>query len=220
MHVKRTKNGFVSIIQNGIVDRIECSYGESCTIYFYHIPPKKINIALSSFNLQYGIPVSDDGRTLFISSWEDGISAYDTLSGSIRWRLKIKKATSIIVYSAYVVLQKQGESLIKIDIENGTVLDTLRSGTIQRQFELLNPYILVDSIRARLSVVDTDRMCVVKQYGRDIVNPRKCLSLLIQNAMLQEGTVSIQGIEQYPDGDHTKDRQYEFYRVIDSNFLG
>lgn len=218
MQVEGTTNGFVSIIENGIIDRIVCTYHENCTVYFHNQPPRVLNICCSSYNFQYGIPVAEDGKTLFVSSWEDGLDAYDISSGSLRWRFKSKKITSIAVYPAYLVAQKMGEALVKIDITNGDVLASLRSGTIQKQFELIDSYLLVDSVRGKLSIVDTEQMRVVRQYGKNVVNPAKCLSMLIRNGTLQNGVITIQGLEQYPNGHCTASEPKPFSRVIDTDF--
>ena len=217
MHVIDIGNGFTSVIDNGVVDRITCHYGASCVAYFFDRPPQKLNLHLSPYNAQYGTPVSDDGQMLFISSWEEGIVAYSILSNSVCWTLKCKRITSIVVGSSYLVALKKGEMIIKIDINTGRILSEIKSSTIERLFELNNDLILVAAVRGKLSVIDTGTMRIVKQYSKKVVNPANCLSLTIQKATLQNGTLTVYGFEEYPNGDYTACGCKDFLRIIDTD---
>ena len=218
MRIKYIENGFITTIENEIVEKVVCKYDGICTVCFYDKPPKELNIGCSFYNSQFGIPVSDDGRILFVSSWEYGLFAYDIMSGSVLWQLKDKKITSIVVHPTYVVTRKDTSSIIKLKIENGEMLAEIRSGTIVQQFDLGGSYILVNSIRGKLSIIDTDKMLVVKKYASKIVNPSNCLSFLIQDAVLQDYELTISGVEEYPDKDYKASGQKYFSRIIDNDF--
>jgi hypothetical protein len=220
MRIELVDGGFNEVIKNAVIKEVFCDYNGSCTVHFYEKPPKKLNIGCSSYNRQYGIPVSEDGRTLFISNWETGLFAYDIMSGSVVWHLKDCKITSIVVCQTYVVTQKFGTSIIKLDIGSGEILSEIKSGTIETQFFLNGSYILVNSIKGKLVVVDTDKMTVVKKYNPKVVNPSNSLSILIQNAVLDGNRLSIAGLEDDGQGASLGIiNQRAFARVIDTNFI-
>ena len=219
MRIEHIENGFLTIFENKIVDKVLCKYDESCTIIFHDKSCKELKLNFSSYNSQYGIPVSEDGRILFVSSWEEGLFAYDIASGSVIWHLKTSRITSIVVHPTYVSTQKYGESIIKLSIDSGKVLSEIKSGTIETQFHLGGPHILVNSIKGKLSVVDTDKMLVTKKYRPKIVNPSNSLSIIIQNAVLEKNELTIFGLED--DGCGTSfgvTNQRVFERIIDKNF--
>jgi WD40 repeat protein len=218
VRIEYTEYGFITKIENSYVDKVLCKYDESCTVYFYDRPSKELKVRCSSYNSQFGLPVSEDGRLLFVSSWEEGLFTYDIMSGAILWHLKDKKITSIVVYPSYIITQKFGASIIKLDINNGKILGEIKSGTIEMQFPLSGSYILVNSIKGKLSVVDTDKMLVAKNYSTKIVNPLDCLSLLIQDAQIQNEALMISGIEDYPNKRCESSSPKPFVRAIDSNF--
>jgi hypothetical protein len=90
MRIEDTEYSFIEIIENGIVEKIVCKDDGICTVYFYEKPPKELNVGCSSYNRDYGIPVSEDGSKLFTGSWEKGLGgnkkglcAYDIESGSL-----------------------------------------------------------------------------------------------------------------------------------------
>ena len=198
-----------------------------CTIHFYHKPPKELrNVNFDSgYNSQYGIPISEDGSKLFVGHWEKtldgskrGLEAYDTESGALLWRLHEGKIREIFVYSTYLIALQAGGAVFKAGIDSGEVLGQIKSGTIEQQFELDSPYTLVNAIKGKLSVLDTEKMAVLKTYSPKTVNPSNCLSALIQNVSLQDDVLTISGIEEYPDGDFSMPEGRAFSRVIDSSF--
>lgn len=219
MRLEPIDGGFVEVIENGIVEKIFCMYDGICTVYFYDKPPKKLNVDCSSYNKQYGIPVSKDGQKLFFSSWEEGLFAYDIFSGTILWKMKGTKITSIIVHDTYIITKKYCASIIKLDIDSGEVLAEIKSGTIERDFDLGGSYILVDSIKGKLSVIDTEKMLVVKKYNPKIVNPSNSLSVSIHDATLQGNTLTISGAEEVQTSRTYNETNYKaFNRVIDTDF--
>ncbi|MCC7572638.1 MAG: PQQ-like beta-propeller repeat protein [Candidatus Methanofastidiosum sp.] len=225
MRIENIEDGFMEIIENGVIEKVVCKYDGICTVYFYDKPPKELNVGCSSYNSQYGIPVSVDGSKLFVGSWEKGLGgkekgllAYDIASGSLLWRLAEGKIRSIFVYSNYLIVLKAGASIMKLNIDSGVVLEQIKSSAIEHLFDLGFPYALVDAIAGKLSVVDVEEMLIVRKYGSQIVNPSNCLSVLIQDAALHGEALTIYGVEDYPDKNYQLSGPQKFERVIDKNF--
>ena len=64
-------------------------------------------------------------------------------------------------------------------------------------------------------------MSVVKKYSSQIINPSKCLSLMISDARLQNNVLSISGLEEYPKKNFDSKALAGgkvFSRIIDHNF--
>ena len=176
---------------------------------------------------QYGMPVSEDGSKIFVGFWEKayegekrGLQAYDIESDSLLWRLNEGKIRNLFVYSDYLIATQADASVLKVDINTGEILGQVRSGAIERSFDLGYPYIMVDSIGNKLGVVDVEKMEVVKKYDKyrsKILNPSNCRSLVIQSAQLQDNILTVSGFEGSPPGRYDLDDE-PFSRVIDPNF--
>ena len=210
----------------------------TCTVHFRHKPPKELhNIHFDKvYNSQYGMPVSKDGTKLFVGHWrgtrgkvKNGLQAYDIESDSLFWWLNERKIRQLVAYSNYLVALQDDGRIFKVDIESGEILDQIKSKTIERQSELGDPYVLVDSIKKELCVVDTETMTIVKTYGNmyrsPIINPRNCWSIVVDNAFLQDDILTVtggdaypNGVDEYPDGDNYPGIHTMFSRVIDTNF--
>jgi len=214
-----------------IVEVDNVKFFGTCTVYFHNKPPKELhNVNFEAgYNSQYGIPVSADGSKLFVGHWrksrgkvKNGLQAYDVESDSLLWWLNEGKIREIFVYSNYLVALQANGAIFKVDIDSGDVLGQIKSGTIESQFELDSPYILVDSIRDQLSVVDTEKMEVVKTYGSiyksKTINPSNCYSIVIREVVLQDDVLTISGFEGCPDGDYSSLENTDFTRVIDTSF--
>lgn len=220
MRIESIDGGFTEIIENGIVEKVICLYDGTCTIYFYDKPPKKLSLGCSSYHSQYGIPVSIDGRKLFIGNWEKeaggydkGLHAYDIETESLLWRLGEGKIRQIYVYENYLIVLKAYDSIYKIDIHSGTVLWQIKSGTIENAYDLGYPNVLVDAVKEKLCVLNVEKMSIVKKYGTiynsKIINPSNSISLVITDASVQGNELTISGFES---------DQKQFRRIIDADF--
>jgi hypothetical protein len=225
VRIEDAEDGFVEMIENGVVEKVVCRYDGVCTVHFYNRLPRDLDVGCSVYNRQYGIPVSEDGRRLFVGSWrmglggrEKGLMAYDIDSGSLLWRFPEGRIRTILVHLGNLIVLRANASVVKLDIDNGTVLGQIRSTTIEHLFDLGSPYALVDTIAGKPSVVDTDRMLILKKYGPKIVNPANCLLVTIRGADLQDEELTIFGVQDYPNRDYASSDPQKFRRVIDAQF--
>jgi len=225
MQIENIDYGFVQTVENGIVERVSCKYNDFCVVHFYDRPPKKLSVILNSYHSQYGIPVSNDGRKLFIGYWEKrlddfkkGLQAYDIESGSMIWRVNEEKIRSIFVYSDYLVTVSASNSILKINIDSGEVLGQIKSTTIEIAYDLGFPYVAVDTISGKLSIIDVENMLVVKAYSKKTVNPSNCLSCVIQDVIRKDNMLTVIGFEDYPQMNYSSSDQKDFNRIIDTSF--
>ena len=165
--------------------------------------------------LQYGMPVSFDGDLLFTSSWEDGLVATRITDGTVAWRCPGTRMTRVFVYEQFLIAVRMGISIIKIDLFTGQVMEELKSTTIDRAFYLNEDYLLVQSIKGKVSVLSSRQLNVVKSYKKQAVNPRQCLSFVIRDAFLRDNRLVISGFEEYPNRSLENNGTDSFERIID-----
>ena len=232
MRIEYIDGGFVEIIKNKIVEKVVCNYNGICTVYFNDKdkPPKELNVGCSSYNRPYGIPISDDGSKLFIGSWErkldgieKGLQAYDVSSGSVLWRFPEGKIRSIFVYSKYLIVLKDGAGIFKLDIGDGAVLGQIKGTTIVHIFDLGFPYVYIDTnaMAGKQSILDVEKMLVIKKNNKKMVNPSNSLSVVIQNVTLQGNILTISGVEEVQFSRKWSEANHKhFDRIIDTDFCG
>lgn len=214
-----TEKGFISQIENAEVQYLECDFkNKKCTVFFHRKAPKELHIECSSFNRQYGIPVSDDGSRLFFSDWDNGLWAYNLESGNIDWYSPSKHVTYLIVDSGHLIAVQQNRALLCFDIETGAIEKEVKSRSIQDAFMIDRKNLLVDSISGRLCAVSLPDLSIFKRYSDKIVNPHRCLSVLIQQIEFRDNMLSIKGVEEYPNHIMVQGQEKYFTRIIDSNF--
>ena len=161
MRIENINYGFLEVIEKSGIEKIICKYDGICTVYFYDRPPRQINIGCSSFNAQYGIPISEDGEKLFVGSWELGLCAYDILSGTLLWKYKPGKIRNILVYSNFLIVSRAHSSVVKLDIETGKQLSEIRSGSLERIFKLDASFIFADTMSGKHSIIDVEKMAEI-----------------------------------------------------------
>jgi hypothetical protein len=218
MQIERVDGGFWEIIQKRTINKLFCDYNGICTIYFYDKSPKELNVGCSVYNRQYGLQISEDEHNLFVGSWEKGLRAYDIESGSLLWKSSDRKIRYIFVYTTYLIALKANGAVFKYDINNGTKIGEIKSGSIEDMYDLGFPYIYVDAVKGKQSIIDVEKMLVVKKYSEKIVNPFNYLSVSIKDIVLRDNVLTISGTEEYPNKDYSKSGGIAFSRVIDSDF--
>ena len=200
-------------------------YDGKCTVYFRDKTTKELDVGCDSYNSQYGIPLSEDGSKLFVGSWakdfggnKKGLHAYDINSGALLWRVNEGKIRHIFVYTNYLIALKAYACIFKIDIDSGAILGQIKSGTIENIFNLGFPYVLADTMSGKLSVIDVEKMLIVRKYSTKTVNPFECLSCVIREAVLNDNKLTIYGFEEYPNKNYDISGSNEFCRIIDTDF--
>jgi len=229
MRIERINNGFIQFYDNKVVEKTICNYNGICMVFFHDKPPRELCIGSSSYNAQYGMPVSEDGSKIFIGFWDKeygdykkGLLAYDIKSGSMLWGLAEGKIRNIFVYPNYLIIVKASASILKVDIVDGIILEEIKSGTIEHIYDLGFPFVLADTITGSLRVVNVESMTLLKSYGSKykskIINPLNCLGFTITKAILYDNILTISGFEEYPDKNYNIVGSNAFDRVIDSDF--
>ena len=214
MEIIKTEKGFTEVFDHPIIQQLEFDFAGTCKILYHNQPSKIIAFQSDIYHWQYGIPVSLDGSTLFKGNWEDGVYAINAADGSVKWHYQQTKIEWVIAYPSYLIAIKSGASVIKLDIQTGAVVDEIRSAAIERCFALKNPYLLIDRIKGKLSLLDTEKMDVIRSYNSAEYNPNKCLSCLIQCAEWREKSIVISGVEEYPDHNTTTSGKRNFIREL------
>ena len=214
-----SENVWVQTYSNPLIEKIVLDLEGHCTIWFRdgRIVKHCLNCE-AVYQGQFGIPVSLDGRLLFLSSWETGLTAYDTVSGELLWRYKRSRICKVFPYEEFVLAHRYGMGLVKLEITTGTVLQEIKSGTVERCFYLDGKHLLLDRWRGKLTVLDGETMKAVKTYSEKAYNPDDCYSLVITSAYLQEGALVVEGFENYANRNMSLSNQHIFCRIIDPAF--
>lgn len=206
--------GFYETFQSNKVKKIVCTYSGECKVYYYNGIISEFSVECSSFNRQYGFPISETFNLLFTSSWENGLAAYDMSSGICRWTCPVKKATALVVEKTYLILLISGSALLKIDILSGCIITEIKSKSLEHIYELQSPYILLDRFRGRLSVVNSATMQLVHSFTSKQINPRDCLCVVIQEAYMEKDTLWVCGFEDYANQDFANSNRKSFCRSL------
>ena len=76
-----------------------------------------------AYNGQFGISISQDGRFLFVQTWDKGLFCYDSRTGKQVWRTKRRLGiTNIFVNDTTLLVHQHEKALQLLDMETGEVL--------------------------------------------------------------------------------------------------
>ena len=78
---------------------------------------------VDAYTSQFGIAVNNDGKMVFLQTWENGLFCFDARTGDQIWRTKSKRGvTNIFVLDDTVLCQQHDRALQLLDIHTGEVL--------------------------------------------------------------------------------------------------
>ncbi len=119
---------------------------------------------ITSYNFQFGIAPSADGKYLFVQTWENGLFCLDAHTGEKIWRTKSKRGiTNIFVHEDAVLCHQHDRALQRIDIHTGEVLEEKRAAAAWGFTALNHKYIVCRVTARQWEIVDAatlETMCV------------------------------------------------------------
>ena len=225
--IRQFPGGFEETYPLGAVERAIFRSEASATVFFrdgreeinlrFRSPGKtRLPYGPGPYQAQFGIPFSPDGKLMFYYTWENGVEAISLETGKAVWRVHARHAGRISVYESYLIVIQQGIAVLKVDLATGQLLARIGCD-VHRRFDLTGPYQLIDSIRGRVSVLDTRDMSVRKKYPAERINPKHLPTCIIREAELTGTVLTISGFE---NGPFPVDAEPAYFsRVIDDRFF-
>lgn len=118
---------------------------------------------VSSYNYQFGLAVSLDGKYVFVQTWEYGLFCLDSRTGQQIWRTKSKRGiTNIFVNEDTILCHQHERALQLLDIHTGEVLQEKRPATAWGFTAIDHRHIVCHVTARRWEVIDA-RTLEVKQ---------------------------------------------------------
>lgn len=114
---------------------------------------------ISSYNFQFGIACSFDGKYIFVQTWENGLFCLDSHTGENLWRTKSRRGiTSIFVNGSTVLCHQRERALQLLDIHTGQILAEKRPA-VDRGFTAIDHKTIACRVRARRwELIDAETM--------------------------------------------------------------
>ena len=129
--------GFLTVYRRGVIKQSVVKYGRYVPDLYKNAPTTVVieyrdgrvfewpepNNMIGSYNGQFGLSVSLDGRFVFAQSWEKGLFCYHAQTGSLVWRSKRRLGiTNVYVNETTVLCHQHDKALQLLDIETGEVV--------------------------------------------------------------------------------------------------
>lgn len=172
-------------------------------------------ICTPAYNYQYDIPITKDGKLMFIGSWEKGLYCYDIITGKSIWNQKSNKIRNIILADNELIVEVCDKGIYKRDIEKGNILSEIKMKNIQFLYPI-SPYeIFTGYIKNNYFIYEIPNLIMKYQIPEKLLNPSKAYSFNILDATMKDDKLSISGWEQYRNKDTKNNEVFNFERVIE-----
>lgn len=147
-----------------------------------------------SYQSQFGICLTDDGKFFFLQSWNSGLFCFERETGTLVWHCKRKKPFELVVRNRTVVCRFLDQCVDAFDIDTGNIVAHYPLGfdTIFRP--LTDDFYLVGPKRGKYFVLDGD-LSVVGTIPYASLNPNMFDTFIVNEANFVAGGISISGFE-------------------------
>lgn len=140
------------------------------------------------YQRQFGISVSEDGRFLFVQTWERGLHCLDAASGRCVWRSRSRRGvTSLMVNGSTLAVLQREHALLMMDIETGEVLKEKRPARAWSFYPLTPAHFIYQTTARQWEIVRANTLETVQTIPHQLFpNTSGELPWCIRDVWLEE----------------------------------
>lgn len=175
------------------------------TVYYadyeiYHWNTKWI----SGYNYQFGIPVSFDGRYVFVQTWEYGLLCLDARTGEKIWRTKSRRGiTNVLVNQDTLLCHQREKALQLIDIHTGELIQEKKPATAWGFTPLNHKYIICQVRANRWEIIDAQTLETKKAFTHKDFTSGKVNFCIDQVRIVDDERIEVHGFQNRWDNSTT-----------------
>lgn len=115
------------------------------------------------YQQQFGLTVSQDGRFIFVQTWEKGLHCLNAATGGCIWRSKSRRGVTSLMVSAHTLaVLQQGHALLLMDIETGDVLKEKRPARAFDFYPLSPTHFICQTSARQWEIIRADDLVTVQ----------------------------------------------------------
>lgn len=121
---------------------------------------------ISSYNFQFGLAVSSDGKYVFVQTWENGLFCLNSHTGEKIWRTKSKRGITSVFVNDNTLLCHQRERMLQLlDMHTGEVLLEKRPATAWGFTSIDHNHIVCQVTARKWELIDTNTLETRKTFS-------------------------------------------------------
>jgi len=106
---------------------------------------------------QFGLSVSQDGRFIFVQTWDSGLYCLDAATGEKVWRSQSRRGvTSLAINESTLVAHQREHALLLLDPETGAVLKEKHPAKAWGFFQLDEKHLICQTTARQWEIIRTE----------------------------------------------------------------
>ena len=170
--------------------------------------------ATVAFNGQYGTPISEDGRFIFIGNWDRGLFCYSTDSGETVWQQGPGKVRRILVIDNELIVEMADRGIYKRKTADGSLSFQLKMGSISTFTRINKDTLFTGPKRNVYFTYNIPSMEPNGEVHEREINVNDCLSFVIQDVFYRNTKLMAQGFENYEKRNYSNNNRQDFLREV------
>ena len=173
--IQKFCNGkFIVYYSDSVITKIIANWiDKTMEVYAGEVLLSKFNTCtLDSLVNDHGMPVDEEGTTVFVYDWDTGVYAYDVRSGQLLWHNKRVKCVGLLMYcnhKLYGFVRNQRMAVMKA--ESGEVILSDTKMNVEDYYELPNHRFFYGPKRHKWYIMDLDTLENIYTFPNELVNP-------------------------------------------------
>ncbi len=118
---------------------------------------------IAAYAEQFGLSVSQDGRFIFVQTWDSGLYCLDAATGEKIWRSQSRRSvTSLAVNQTTLVAHQREHALLLHELETGAVLKEKRPAKGWDFYQLDKKHLLCQTTARQWEIIRTEDLETVQ----------------------------------------------------------
>jgi len=170
-----------------------------------------------AYNRQYGTPISEDGKYVFIGTWEQALICYSLEDGSLIWKESPGKVRNIVVHKDLLFVEMADRGIYVRDIKTGRLIKEVKMSSINKLVLVKPTEIFAGHKNSTYFLLKLPSLEIKAEIKVKSLNINNCLSFIVLNAYYKDNVLMINGWEQYRNGNYNDTTQGSFERPVSIN---
>lgn len=150
---------------------------------------------LTSYNYQFGVAVSFDGKYIFAQTWENGLLCLDAHTGEMVWKTKSKRGvTNLFVNDNTILCHQRERALQLIDLHTGALLKEKRPATAWGFSQISNSHIVCQVTARRWEIINPETLETIITFShREFTGGHE--DYCVNNIQLVSNVLTVRGFK-------------------------
>lgn len=199
MKIQRTKDFLDKEFNNHTIKKLKYENDGNLSVISHDdkVVSSFKTVAQIGYSGQFGTPISEDGKYVFIGTWERGLFCYSLSDGELKWKQGPGKVRLVIPYKNLLVIEMANRGVYVRNADTGELVKVIKMSGIEVFSQISDKEVFVGPKFNKYYIYSLDTLEPLHEIPATDLNINRCLSFVIREVFYKNDELYIEGFEQY-----------------------